>query len=381
MLQKDQEAMASFPERFHDDAEASWTLPACWYYDPAIFEREKEEIFFRNWWYVGPEAEVQEPGNYLTTTVVDQDVFVIRGEDGVLRGFYNVCRHRAHRLLDGKGCRHRIVCPYHGWSYENDGRFMTGRGADRICGFDKNATGLVAVRVETMLGLVFANLDDEALALESVTGGMLSDMHAHCPDLDALVHVKRYEKETAANWKTLVDNDLESYHVNSAHPALTELLDYRSFKVWEYELATCHSMDNTNPDNAAYAIAEDAAVKTAIYTWFWPNTAFFISPGRSNMAVFQMVPTGPETSLQVWDFYFASSELDESEQASLAYTINILIPEDTTLYGNVQRGLRSRAYSEGRFVVNRERPEWSEHHVHMFQKLVRDAVSPAHTAK
>ncbi len=361
--------------RFHDEAEHSWTLPARWYTDPGIFALEKENILFCNWWYAGAEAAVSDPSSYLTTTIVDQDVLVIRGADGILRGFYNVCRHRAHRLVSGKGCRHRIICPYHGWTYENDGRFVIGRGVDRIAGFDRQAAGLVPIRVDTMLGLVFVNLDAEARPLEQMAKGMLADMRAHCPNLDTLVLAHHYERETAANWKTLVDNDLESYHSATGHAALMDLLDYESFKVWEYEFATCHSMANTNPDNSAYEIAEGAAVKTAIYTWLWPNTAFFIAPGKSNLAVFQMAPTGPETSLQVWDFYFEDQNLDESEQAYVDYTIETLIPEDSALYENVQRGLRSRGYGEGRFVINYDRPEWSEHHVHLFQKLVRDAVT------
>ena len=87
-----------------------------------------------------------------------------------------------------------------------------------------------------------------------------------------------------------------------------------------------------------------------------------------------MIPTGPESSLQRWEFYFESEQPTESEQAYLDWTINTLIPEDTALYENVQHGLRSQGYSQGRFVINRNRPEWSEHHVHQFQKLVHDAI-------
>ncbi|MCP5080736.1 MAG: aromatic ring-hydroxylating dioxygenase subunit alpha [Alphaproteobacteria bacterium] len=376
MLQKTKVNGVARPGRFSDDPARSWTLPASWYRASEIFDQEKDAIFFRSWWYAGPLSEVGEPGRYLTTTIIDQDVFVIRSADGTLRAFYNVCRHRAHRLLEGTGRCGRIVCPYHGWSYETNGAFLTGRGVCGIDGFDPAASGLIPVRVETMLGLVFVNLDDKARPLEETAQGMLADLNAHCANLDELTHVKRHQVVSNANWKVLVDNDLESYHVNSAHPALNELLDYRSFKVWEYDYATCHSMAGGDEDNSAYAIEEDAAVKTAIYTWLWPNTAFFVSPGRSNLAVFHMVPTGPESSVQIWDFFFKSAELSESEQAALDYTIDILIPEDSTLYENVQRGLRSRGYSEGRFVVNHDKPEWSEHHVHMFQKLVRDALVP-----
>ena len=233
-----------------------------------------------------------------------------------------------------------------------------------------------------MIGLVFVNLNDNAPALNDIAAPMLADMQAYCPGLDQLVLARQYELATAANWKTLVDNDLESYHAATAHRSLMGLLDYSSFAVWEYEFSTCHAMDNSNPDNEAYSVADGDPVKRALYTWLWPNIAFFIAPGRNNLGVFHMAPTGPETSLQRWDFYQQSEELNENEAAYLDWTINTLIPEDTVLYENVQRGLNSRAYSEGRFIINRNRPEWSEHHVHMFQKLVRDAVcNYEHTEK
>ena len=217
--------------KFDDDAAQSWTLPSNWYVDPAVFEREKTAIFYRNWWYAGPEANVRNPGCYMAATVVDQEVMVVRGTDGRLRGFHNVCRHRGHRLVDGTGCRKSIVCPYHGWTYGTDGRFIAGRGVDAIAGFDRTAAALVPVRVETMLGLVFVNLDADAAPLADMASGMLADMRAHCPDLDTLVLTQEHRVETAANWKTLVDNDLESYHTATAHGALMDLLDYESFKV------------------------------------------------------------------------------------------------------------------------------------------------------
>ena len=360
--------------KFHDVAERSHTLPAEWYTDPAVFEREKEAIFYRGWWYAGALEDVAETGSYLTTTVVDQDIAVVRGRDGLLRAFHNVCSHRAHRLLEGKGRRTVIVCPYHNWSYETDGAFKAGRGIDGICDFDRASVALKQVRVEALAGLVFVNLDRDARPLASITGEMLADMRAHCPGLDRLTLAHHFEVPTAANWKTLVDNDLESYHVAASHPDLVDLLDYETFEVWEYELTTCHAMTNTNPDNRAYQVGKNDPVQRAIYTWLWPNTAFFIAPGRNNLAIFHMVPTGPETSLQSWDFYFEDQTPTRAEQEALDYTCDILIPEDTALYENVQRGLRSRGYEQGRLVINRDKPELSEHHVHMFQTLVRDSL-------
>lgn len=164
--------------------------------------------------------------------MVDQEVIVVRGRDGVLRAFYNVCSHRAHRLLEGKGRKTVIVCPYHNWSYETDGAFKGGRGIEGVCDFDRIAAGLKPVKVEVLAGLVFVNLDPETRPLADIARAMGKDMAKHCQGLGALKLAHTVEVETAANWKALVDNDLESYHVASAHPALVDLLDYSTFRVW-----------------------------------------------------------------------------------------------------------------------------------------------------
>ena len=187
------------PGTFHEKADQSWTLPSSWYTDADVFDVEKREIFCRGWWYVGARHDVSTPGQYMTTTIVDQDVFVMRTQTGELRAFYNVCRHRAHHLLEGKGCREKITCPYHGWTYDDEGRFCGARGIEGIVGFKAGTFGLVEVRVATMLGLVFINLDDNAPALDDVAGPMLRDMHAHCPELDNLTLVRNHQLETAAN--------------------------------------------------------------------------------------------------------------------------------------------------------------------------------------
>ncbi len=331
------------PENFLDQAEHSWTLPAYWYTDSKIFGKEKEQIFYKNWWYMGAVHQLSKPGEFLTTTVVDQEIFITRGEDNVLRAFY-------------------------------PGNFHGARGVKGIENFNPSDFGLVSVRVETLIGLVFVNLDANADALADVSESMVKDMRAYCPGLDDLVLSRNYELQTAANWKTLVDNDLESYHSAVAHPSLMGLLDYSTFEVWEDRFTTCHAMTNSDPDNPAYKVGAEDSVKRAIYTWLWPNTAFFIAPGPKNLGVFQMIPTGPESSLQRWEFYLESEQPTESEQAYIDWTINTLIPEDTALYESVQHGLRSKGYTQGRFVINRNRPEWSEHHVHQFQKLVHDTI-------
>ena len=114
--------------RFDADPEKSWTIPKSYYTDPAVYEREKEAIFFRSWNYVCHSGQVAEPGAYHTIQIADQNVVVLRGQDGVLRAFYNVCSHRAHELLSGCGHTRMITCPYHAWTYHTDGRLRSAVG-------------------------------------------------------------------------------------------------------------------------------------------------------------------------------------------------------------------------------------------------------------
>ncbi|MDH3740472.1 MAG: Rieske (2Fe-2S) protein [Hyphomicrobiales bacterium] len=145
-----------------DSAEASWTLPAEWYFDPAIFAREREAIFYRTWVYQCAANELPEPGDYYCGSVADQEIFIVRGGDGILRAFYNVCSHRAHPLLEGQGNARLIVCPYHQWCYQADGCFRGARGKDALKDWSPENADLKPVRLEEYAGLLFVNLDADA---------------------------------------------------------------------------------------------------------------------------------------------------------------------------------------------------------------------------
>ena len=130
------------------------------YVDPVALAREQEAIFARSWQLGGHVSDLAEPGRFLTVQVGAESVLVVRGDDGELRAFRNVCRHRAARLREGRGdCGKAIRCPYHGWTYRTDGSLIgvpEGRG---FPGLDKKELGLLTARVETFAGLVFVTLD------------------------------------------------------------------------------------------------------------------------------------------------------------------------------------------------------------------------------
>jgi carnitine monooxygenase subunit len=128
-------------EGFDPDPRKSYTLPARYYTDPAIYAWEQDAIFGHSWCYAGHLGTLAEPGSYFTCKIADQNILVIRGKDRVLRGFYNVCQHRAHELVKGSGKALFLTCPYHAWTYHADGTLRTARGSEALPAFDKEKFG------------------------------------------------------------------------------------------------------------------------------------------------------------------------------------------------------------------------------------------------
>src|SRR5262245_11424064 len=161
----------------HAEPAKSYTLPGWAYTDAPQFEREREAIFNRSWHYAGPLSSLANPGDYLTAGILDQNIIVIRGKDGQLRGFYNVCQHRAHELLKGRGCAKVITCPYHAWSYHADGRLRTARGTEKMADFNADEFQLTPVRIEVFADhFVFYNLDGNARPLADQAGDLAREL-------------------------------------------------------------------------------------------------------------------------------------------------------------------------------------------------------------
>ena len=365
-----------FEKPLGDDPGRSYTMPARYYTDPDVYEREKEAIFARTWHYIGHESHVRNPGDYLTLQVADESVFVMRGDDGQLRGFFNVCRHRAHRLLTGAGNAATIVCPYHAWTYHCDGRLRHARFADRMQDFNPDEFSLPQVRVESLCGLLFVNLDPQAPPLAQVAGGMAEDLSAHVPRLDELEPAERFAFDAGgvwkANWKVVVDNYVECYHCAKAHPALADLMVMSSYRHEVHEHWARQLSPRVRPDNSAYRVEEGDDVQVAAYWFLWPTTSIWMVPGAANLFVLAMMPGGHETTVFSGHRYAAD---DAPDPARTAYLNETLGPEDQGLCESVQRGLRSRSYNQGRIMVDPARSGTAEHGVHQFHCLVTRALN------
>lgn len=360
---------------FADRAEDSWTLPSNWYFDPVVHDLEREAIFYRTWHYQCHASDVATPGDYHVGRIADQSVFIVRDTEGALKAFYNVCSHRAHPLLEGTGNCRAIICPYHQWTYGVDGSFRGARGRTTLADWIPENADLKSVRVESFAGLVFANLDTEALPLGDQTGGFLDDLTSAAAKIDDLVRVESYEVSVAANWKTILDNNHECYHCSVNHPTLMKIVDYDSKARWSDDGITfTHGVERMLVDNGAYDIGATLE-QEAMFGYIWPTTVPLVFPGSPSLFIFHLIPTGPETTIERWDFLLGHEEPSDQERRLMDYIKNVLVAEDVRLCENVQQGLHSRGYTQGRFVVDRNNVNFSEHHVHFFQKMVRDALA------
>lgn len=342
--------------------ERAWTIPSRWYTDPAFHALDREAIFARTWQCVGHAAQVDGAGCFLTATVAESPVIVVRDKTGTLRAFHNVCRHRGGPLaIDAEGCANALTCQYHGWTYLLDGSLRGVPRWDRVELFDKKDFGLVPILVDTWQGQVFVNLDASAPPLAATMTGVAERLAPL--DLSSWRFTARVDYEAACNWKVYVDNFLEGYHVPYVHPELMALYDFRQYTT---ELAEHYSLQWSplEPGDAPYDVRPG---DRAYYFFVFPNLMLNVLPGRLQTNV--VVPLGPDRARIEFRYFHARIEGEEAQRRiaeDLAYSDRVQ-QEDLDICAHVQRGVASRAYERGRFSVE------TEQGVHHFQERLRGA--------
>jgi choline monooxygenase len=202
------------PDR--DIARAS-TLSAPLYHSKETFEDEKAKIFSSTWQLAGHVRQAAHPGDYFTFDLIGEPLLIVRGDDGILRGFYNVCRHRAGNPASGCGNRKLFRCGYHGWTYRLDGALLVTPEFGGVEDFDSRDFGLVPVRTEEWCNLIFVNLDPDAPPLGECLGEL--PRQAEKFDFPGMKFSERRTYDMKCNWKTYIDNYLEGYHLPSVHRA------------------------------------------------------------------------------------------------------------------------------------------------------------------
>ena len=343
-------------------AEAS-TPPSSWYIDARVFELEKRSVFSHSWQVAGRVEQVREPGQYLTCQIAGEPILVIRGNDCILRGFFNVCRHHAAAVLTApQGRAENLRCPYHGWTYDLTGALIHTPEFGGVANFNRTANGLAPVQIAEWHGWVFVKLDGSGPTLEEFLSGDLMK-RIEPLKLGRFNWFQRRSYFLNCNWKGFVDNYLDGgYHVPHIHGGLSSVLDNSKYKIETGERFCLQS----SPIVAGKGEAQTSAVRKgqrANYFWLYPN--FMINLYQDVMDTNLVVPRGVDKSEVIFDYYFA--DVSESARANNLASITVseqIQAEDAAICASVQRGLSSRAYNTGRLSVRREAGE------HLFHRLL-----------
>jgi choline monooxygenase len=343
--------------------ERAWTIPAPWYFDHRIAQLERESVFAANWQVVGRLDQVQQLGEFFTIDVNGEPLLIVRSEDGKLRAFFNVCRHHAAAVEPhAAGCSKQFRCPYHGWTYGNDGTLKGMVEFEGVCNFDRKDNGLVPVRVDAWENFVFVNLNSQAAPLAEFLGEVPSLVAPL--NLTAKLHYfDRRIYTLKCNWKVYVDNYLDGgYHVPHAHKGLSSVVEYTKYTIENFE----HACLQSSPLDTSGAV--DSAIGStrqgnAFYLWVYPN--FMINAYSGVMDTNLVLPLGVDKCAVIFDYYFADISPAAAQQHRDSIAVSEKVQdEDMAICDSVQRGLASRAYIAGRLSVRREAGE------HLFHRLL-----------
>jgi choline monooxygenase len=323
-------------------AEAS-TIPSSWYVNPEIAKLEQQTVFSRPWQVAARNEQLQQPGSFVTCSIAGESIVVVRGEDNILRAFFNVCRHHAAAVMTApSGQATQLRCPYHGWTYSLDGHLKTAPDLGGICNFDRQATSLVSVNSMQWKDWVWVNLAENA-----------PPAFQEIPDLQTghLHWFERRHYHVDCNWKVFVDNYLDGgYHVPHLHHGLDSVLDYSEYQI-EVGDRFCLQWSPLRPSGRA------------LYYWLYPN--FMVNLYPDAMDTNLVVPMGIDRTEVIFDFYFADvSEAARDRNLAKIALSETIQEEDVDICRSVQRGLESRSYTSGRLSVRREAGE------HLFHRLL-----------
>jgi choline monooxygenase len=341
----------------------AWTIPAPWYVDDRVTALERKIVFSRTWQMVARADQLAEPGRFVTGELAGEPIILVRGEDDVLRAFFNVCRHHAAAVEprpDGK--THLLRCPYHGWTYSLAGELKGTPDFAGVCGFEKSSNGLVPVQVAEWEKFVFVRLEPGGPSLTEWLGDLVGQFRPL--GLDRYHFVERRQWTFDCNWKVFVDNYLDGgYHVPHLHKGLSSVLDYSQYQI-DVGSNWCLQHSPMTQEGAAPEVGAVRKGEKALYYWLYPN--FMINWYEGVMDTNLVLPLSTGKSLVIFDFYFTDVSTPEAvarNKASIDVG-NRVQDEDLAICDSVQKGLTSRAYVAGRLSVRREAGE------HLFHRLL-----------
>jgi len=335
------------------------SLPAWLYRDPGFFEAERTGVFARAWHLICHVNDIPEPGDYHTFDILDERFVAVRGPNGEVRSFHNVCRHRAARIADGTSgnCGHRLVCPYHAWSYGLDGALRAVPAWQEFGDLDKSRYGLRPLEQEIWRGFVFVRTGSGLPSVAEMMAPYEDEIAPH--GFETLVPQGRVTlRPRSVNWKNVADNYGDGLHIPVAHPGLTRLFGSSyslEAKPWVDKMeGAIAERPSANWAERSYQSLlplfehlPQARRRLWSYYRMWPNLAFDVYPDQVDFM--QFVPVSPtETVIREIAYVRPDARREVKAARYLNWRINRQVnAEDTRLIARVQAGMMSSSYESG----------------------------------
>ena len=358
-------------------------LPAAWYHDPLHYRRELDVFWYAMWIAVGRDEEICAVRDYKVVAIGTQSVVLLRHADGRLRAFHNTCRHRGSILCteaNGRLTSDRIVCPYHAWTYDMDGRLVATPRQMDIPGFDRAGFSLYEVAVDCWDGFVFVNLSGaDAPPLAEALDDLPAQFERH--GLEDLRIGKRIVLDIKANWKLLAENFAECFHCPPVHPEFCAIVPAygeagaRGLRPGpgvepgpEYMPgARTLTLDGTARIPPFRGLNDEDRSTLYIAQNFRPNLFLNVHPDYVNAQM--MFPTGPDSVRMVYDWLFepAHATMPEQDLEHYVRLWDLTNRQDARNCEWQQQGLRAREFAHGHFVPQ-------EFDCHRFDQWVREAM-------
>ena len=351
------------------------SLAAKYYTDPEVFKLETNGLLARTWQFAGHASQLKETGDYFTFYMAGESLFCIKGRDGEIRTFYNVCQHRAHQLVSGQGQTRVVVCPYHAWTYELTGELRAGPNIKAVEGFDKSSICLTSVRTEVFLGFIFVNLDNDAKPMDDWFPNVRKELESYIPHWDTLAPLEWVEIPENCNWKVSVENYSECYHCTLNHPTFsTGVVRPETYDIQPQGYCLRHTTECNSMDAMTYDINSGFDKNDQYSSWFlWPMFSFQVYPGNLlNTYHWRAVDADHVVVWRGW--YSVGGEENDIVRQMAVQDRETTVAEDIGLVESVQRGLKSRGYVPGPLVVDPKCGVNSEHSILTLQRWMKEAV-------
>jgi len=344
------------------DIRRASTPPPRVYTDPAVLTAEQSTVFAKSWQLVARADQLAEHGSQIVAELAGHSIVLTRDRQ-TLRGFHNVCRHRAGPVATGCSVRKTLQCRYHGWTYGLDGALLRAPEMAEAQGFDLSDYSLAKISVAQWGPLIFAALNP---ACE------LSEWLPQAPT-QPLSYVMRRDYELDCNWKVYVDNYLEGYHIPIVHPELHKELDYDAYRTvvdryWSRQYAPLRPLKGDVSTRTYQPELQDG---DSDYYWVFPNLMLNIYQGQLQTNV--VVPLGPGRTRVEFEWFASEPPDDPATDArwkQLVEFSDLVQQQDTDICEHVQRNLASPACAPGRYSPRRENG------VHHFHRLLGEFLQP-----